>query len=297
MAFVRGDDRFAALGYQPETLVMQAAENAQSGIAAAIDSSLRPWNDAQEANTADSYRTFLFDHPNSRFASEARARLDEIENDPVRQAELAEDALNLSRNERRAIQRNLTLLEFNTRGVDGIFGQGSRGAIRNWQQSNGFPQTSFLTASQINRIDAQASRRAAEIEAEEERARQEAWELDRDYWDETGARGNAAGYQAYLERYPEGIFADEARSKLGALSNNNEEAQAREQAMNLNPVLRRLIESRLRSLGYDVGNVDGRFDRNTRRAIASYQSRSNLTSTGFVDQPTLARLLADTFGR
>ena len=62
-------------------------------------------------------------------------------------------------------------------------------------------------------------------------------------------------------------------------------------------ILRRLIESRLGSLGYDTGEVDGRFDRRTRRAIAQYQSRSGLESTGFVDQPTLARLLADTFGR
>ena len=265
-----------------------------------IEPSLRAWNDAQEANTANSYRDFLSDNPRSPFASQARDRLAEIENDPIRMAELAESALNLTRNERRAIQRNLTLLDFNTLGVDGIFGPGSRGAIRNWQQDNGFAQTSYLTASQINRIDGQASRRAAEIEAEEELAREEALSLDRDYWEETGARGDQAGYRAYLERYPEGIFASEAQSKLQvetAPKPDDSAARAQEEALNINPVLRRLIESRLAGLGYNPGIVDGRFDRNSRRAIAQYQSQRNLSSTGYIDQPTLARLLADTIGR
>jgi peptidoglycan hydrolase-like protein with peptidoglycan-binding domain len=286
------------LGFQPQSLVMQLTDAAPAPNLPQIDPSLAAWNDAQEANTADSYRDFIFDNPRSQYAAEARRRLDQIESDPIRLAEIEEDGLNLTRNERRAIQRNLTLLEFNTRGVDGIFGPGSRGAIRNWQQSNGFAQTSFLTTEQINRIDAQASRRAAEIEAEEERAREEAIALDRDYWEETGARGTTAGYRAYLGRYPEGIFAGEARNKLSAVEEtNNDAARAREEALNINPVLRRLIENRLQQLGFNPGQVDGRFDRDTRRAIGRYQAQSNLTATGYLDQPTLARLLSDTFGR
>ena len=62
-------------------------------------------------------------------------------------------------------------------------------------------------------------------------------------------------------------------------------------------MLRRLIENRLQQLGFNPGQVDGRFDRNTRRAISRYQAQGNLTATGFLDQPTLARLLSDTFGR
>ncbi len=300
MEFVRDSRRLNATGYTPQTLIMQpqGAEAPSTPSSGGTIPSLRAWNDAQEANTADSYRDFIFDNPRSPYAAEARRRLDQIERDPIRLAEIEEDGLNLTRNERRAIQRNLTLLDFNTRGVDGIFGPGSRAAIRNWQQSNGFTQTSFLTTEQINRLDAQASRRAAEAEAEEERAREEAIALDRDYWEETGARGTNAGYRAYLDRYPEGIFAGEARSKLAAVEEtNNDEARAREQALNINPVLRRLIENRLSQLGFNPGPVDGRFDDNTRRAISRYQAQGNLTATGFLDQPTLARLLADTFGR
>ncbi len=296
--YVRNNRRLNMVGYQPQSLVLQAADVGTAPRLPTIDPTLRAWNDAQEANSADSYRDFIFDNPGSPFAGEARRRLDQIENDPIRLAEIAEDGLNLTRNERRAIQRNLTLLEFSTRGVDGIFGPGSRGAIRNWQQDNGFAQTSYLTTEQINRIDAQASRRAAEIEAEEERAREEALALDRDYWEETGARGTPAGYRAYLERYPEGIFAGEARNKLAAAQEtNNDAARDREQALNINPVLRRLIENRLQQLGFNPGRVDGRFDNDTRRAIGRYQRQGNLTATGYLDQPTLARLLADTFGR
>lgn len=299
MAYVRDNRRLNVVGYQPRSLIMQAeAQDQAPPPRPTIEPSLRAWNDAQEANTADSYRSFIFDNPRSPYVEEARRRLDEIERDPIRQAELDESGLNLTRNERRAIQRNLTLLNFNTRGVDGIFGPGTRGAIRNWQQNNGFAQTSYLTTEQINRIDAQARRRTAEIEAEEERARAEALALDRDYWDETGARGTVAGYRAYLERYPEGAFAEEARNRLAAVQEtNNDAARAAEDALNINPVLRRLIENRLQQLGFDPGRVDGRFDDDTRRAISRYQRQGNLSATGYLDQATLARLLADTFGR
>ncbi|MEM8537896.1 MAG: peptidoglycan-binding domain-containing protein [Pseudomonadota bacterium] len=296
--YVRDSRRLNMLGFQPRELVMQPDVQAEAAEPPSVDPSLRAWNDALEANTADSYRDFIFAFPRSQFIDAARARLDAIESDPVRLAEIEEDSLNLTRNERRRIQQNLTQLGFNTRGVDGIFGPGSRGAIRNWQQDNGYAQTSFLTREQINRLDAQASRRAAEAAAEEERAREEALRVERDFWDETGARDTQAGYRAYLERYPEGIFADQARAQLqDARAQDNAEARARENALNINPVLARLIENRLAQLGFNPGRVDGRFDSDARRAIGNYQSRSNLGATGYLDQATLARLLADTFGR
>lgn len=303
MAFARSSRGLNVAGYQPRSLVMRpdvaiAEPDPDAGVIDTTRDSLREWASAQATNTADSYRDFLFAFPDSPFAGEARRRLDAIENDPQRLAEIAEDALDLTRNQRRAIQRNLTLMDFNTRGVDGIFGPGTRGAVRNWQQVNGFAQTGFLTTEQINRLDAQASRRNAEIEAEEARAREEALNLERAYWEETGARADEAGYRAYLNRYPEGIFAEEARSKLAAFEEDSSDAAAEaERALNINPVVARLIESRLAQEGYNPGRVDGRFDRDTRGAISRYQTRNGLTGTGYLDQPTLARLLADTFGR
>ncbi len=301
VAYVDDSRRLRMEGFRPASLVMQPDADGPAPRPAG-DPTVAAWRDAQTQDTADSYRDFLFQYPDSPYAAEARRKLDEIENDPVRLDRLSEESLNLNRNARRAIQRNLTLLGYNTRGVDGIFGPGSRNAIRNWQQTNGFQQTSFLTREQIDRIDAQARRRAAEIEAEEEREREEALRLDRAYWEETGARGDIAGYRAYLERYPEGAFAEEATQKLNELTGRDreedqrvEDAQEQERRLNVNPILARLIESRLAQLGFNPGNVDGRFDRDTRRAIARYQTSRNLPSTGYLSEPTLARLLADTF--
>lgn len=209
---------------------------------------------------------------------------------------MAEDAQNLSRGERRAIQENLTLLGYNTRGVDGIFGRGTRSAIGNWQKDNRFDETGYLPPEQISLINEQAVRRAADIAAEEEAARAEQERLDRAYWENTGALGNEEGYRAYLDRFPEGIFAQEARDAL-ALTRGMELAIAEEEALNLNPILARLIESRLDQMGFNPGRVDGRFDSDTRAAIARYQTQRNLPATGYVNQPTLTRLLADALGR
>ncbi len=296
MAFARNTRAVQVLGYQPRSLVMQRQEAGLVQTTRPNDAALPFWQDAQAENTADAYRVFLLGFPDSPYAAEARRLLDQIENDPIRLAEQAEAALGLTRADRRAIQGDLTLLAYDTRGVDGIFGQGTRRAIRNWQQINGFAQTGYLTREQISRIDAQASRRQAEADAAAARAQAEDERLDRAYWEETGARGTQAGYRAYLNRYPQGLFADQATAALQD-DDSTDQARAIEDGLNINPVMARLIESRLEQMGDAPGAVDGRFDRDTRAAISRYQARSSLPATGYLDQPTLARLLTDTFAR
>ncbi|MEX0339714.1 MAG: peptidoglycan-binding protein [Arenibacterium sp.] len=63
--------------------------------------------------------------------------------------ESTEQALSLNRSERREIQRRLTLLGFSTRGVDGVFGPGSRNAISEWQTSQNLPASSYLNETQL----------------------------------------------------------------------------------------------------------------------------------------------------
>jgi hypothetical protein len=129
------------------------------------------WDAAEDADDADGYRAYIRAFPDGRFVDLAEERISAILEEPNRDARLAEEALSLSAGDRRAVQGDLTVLGYNTRGVDGIFGPGTRQAVTNWQQSNGYPQTSYLTRGQINRLDAQAERRRAEIAAEEDRAR------------------------------------------------------------------------------------------------------------------------------
>jgi peptidoglycan hydrolase-like protein with peptidoglycan-binding domain len=74
------------------------------------------------------------------------------------------------------------------------------------------------------------------------------------------------------------------------------QAQAREAALNLTGQMRRLAERRLDGLGYRVGRVDGAFDANTRAAIRAYQRDRGVQATGYLDQGTVVRLLAEAIG-
>ncbi|WFE73448.1 peptidoglycan-binding protein [Roseinatronobacter sp. S2] len=181
-----------------------------SGFAPLARADRQAWADAQETDTEAAYQSYLDRFPNGLNAQAARGALDRLRNSPER----IEDALALTRDERRAIQRDLTTMGFNTRGIDGLFGPGTRGAIRGWQGGNDLDETSFLTREQVMQLAGQAARRTAEIEAEE-RARREAAERDdRAFWDATGAGADEAGLRSYLDRFPEGIFAGLARDRL-----------------------------------------------------------------------------------
>ncbi len=342
-------------GFLPQGLIFMPAIATEAPVIAppvVVDTTAETalWEGAVALDTVPAYRDYLRRYPTGQFAGLAETAIADIIGEPNRADRLAEDALALTRDQRRNIQRNLSLLDFNPRGIDGIFGPGTRSAITNWQQQGGFTQTSYLTAEQINRIEAQAARRAAQIEAEAERQRAEQERLDRAFWEETGASGDEAGFRAYLDRFPDGLFAedaadqltliedikrraaaaedraawdrirtndnlrgyenylrvfpqgafrDEAQARIAALTRAetnagaNQDAAALEQSLGLNALAARLVEVRLDSLGLNPGAVDGRFDAATRRALRRYQSERNLPVSGYLNEPTIVRLLAD----
>ena len=350
---VEDDRNMALFGYRPKSLVLQAGgeiadirPTAPYIVDRAAETLL--WEQAIAADTVESYRAYLRAHPRGLHIREANEAVAAILAEPNRAARLEEEALGLSRDQRREIQRDLSILNFNTRGIDGIFGNGTRAAISNWQQENGFAQTGYVTVEQITRIEAQAARRSAQLEAEAAREREAQLRLDRAYWEETGANGREPGLRSYLDRYPDGFYAEQATAALaeieasklaqarredrdawtaaqrtdtirgydnyldaqprgafrdeatarrnalraeqnGAASTN--QAQAEEAALNLNRVTRRLIETRLKTLGYETGPVDGEFDGRTRRAIRQFQRSRNLEPTGYVNQAAVLQLL------
>ena len=190
-------------------------------IASSIRADLRAFNDARDADTEDAYLAYLEAFPNGQNAQAARAALERIRNAPER----VEQRLMLTRDERRAIQRDLSVLGYDTRGIDGIFGPGTRGAVTLWQAQNDLDETGFLTREQIFRLSGQAADRAAEIEAEERALRLEQERLDRDFWAATGAAGDEAGLRSYLDRYPNGIFAGLARERLAAIAESARDAE------------------------------------------------------------------------
>lgn len=60
--------------------------------------------------------------------------------------------LGLSRSQKAAIQAALTQRGYDTRGIDGAFGRGTRSAIASWQQANGMEATGYLTAAQADSL-------------------------------------------------------------------------------------------------------------------------------------------------
>ena len=175
---------------------------------------LLAWRQADQTDTVEAYEEYLSAHPNGQFARMAENRLQALTDTPEAQAERGEQSLDLNRDQRREIQRDLSLLDYNTRGIDGIFGRGTRAAIGAWQGDNGYTSTGFLTEEQIRQLDAQAERRSAQLEAEAAARREEQLARDRAFWEETGAFGDEPGFRAYLERFPDGEFSEVARARL-----------------------------------------------------------------------------------
>ena len=67
-----------------------------------------------------------------------------------------EASLNLTRTERVTIQRQLTSLGYNAGVADGLWGSGTRAAIRAWQKANRKTQSGYMTAAQVRLIGEQA---------------------------------------------------------------------------------------------------------------------------------------------
>ena len=350
---VASNRNITLFGFRPNSLVMQATTTQVEPTEPrpyVVDraAEIELWQRAVQTDTIDSYRSYLRVNPRGAHAAEANEAIRSIQSEPNRAARFGEDALNLTRDQRRGIQRDLSILNYNTRGIDGIFGNGTRTAISNWQQENGFSQTGYVTDEQVTRINAQSARRSAQLEAEAVREREAQVRRDRAYWEETGANGREPGLRSYLDRYPDGVYAeqakaqlsrfeenklaqaaradrdawtvarnrdtvesyqaylkdqrrgsfrDEAEARLAALRRqqsdapNNDRAWAEEEALNLNPLARRLIEGRLTQLRLDPGPADGQFDDKTRRAIRQFQRSRNLEPTGYISQAALVQLL------
>jgi peptidoglycan hydrolase-like protein with peptidoglycan-binding domain len=175
------------------------------------------WQATQLIATVEGYEAYLARYPNGRHAQAAKAAIVQILGEPQRDARVAEDALALSRAARRAVQESLAVTGFDPKGIDGVFGQGSRTAITDWQRRFGHAPTGYLTREQIVQLSGQADRRRAELAAEEAARKAVAEAEDRAYWDQTGKAGDEAGLRAYVARYPEGVFAGLANDRLAVI--------------------------------------------------------------------------------
>lgn len=310
------------------------------------------WRVVDELASKDGYEAFLRRYPDGQFSGLARQRLAAIDNQTpkVSPDEQAERDMALTREDRRDVQRWLDLLGFDPRGVDGIFGPATRGALTRWQGRNGLEPTGFLSPESLARLRKQADKRAAELRREAERKKAEQDRRDAAFWRDTGATGSEAGLRAYLERYPDGIYSDAAREQLAAIEADNrrkaqrderrawdaaretgtvrayrnflsrypegvfapeaksrlaqllendatrkirEAARAEEEHLQIPRPTRVLAENKLMVMGFDPGQVDGVFDKQTRKAIRRYQRSRDLPVSGFLTRQTAVRLLSE----
>ena len=186
------------------------------------------WQAMQARDTVEAYESYLTRFPEGSYVVEARQGIERIRSEPNREARLAEEALNLPRDQRREIQRQLALLGYDPGGADGLLGPSSRAAITRFQVRAGFPGTGFLTEEQIGRLGLQADRLKAEAEAAERRTALEQQQRDRETWAAQGEGHDEAGLRTYLERVPDGAYAAIARERLARI-----DAAARAQAEEL----------------------------------------------------------------
>ncbi len=146
---------------------------------------------------------------------------------------------------------------------------------------------------------------------------------------ETGA---IEDFQAYLDTFPNGLFANNARRTIQSLRTEevaslipqvkmpqtatrsiNEvgplvlspstqltgvaATKESEDALGLDRTARGNIQSRLNAAGFNVGGVDGKWGANTRRGVKAWQSANGLIGTSFLNSGQLDLLVSQTEGR
>jgi len=179
------------------------------------------WRIAETQNTIAGYEDFLSRYPKGAYAEMARIKINEMQQGPaepqVSTAEQAEIDLDLNREDRKQIQRDLTILEHDPRGVDGLFGPATRRAISSWQVANRFTKTGYLDRRQLDLLREQAQVRGEQLAEEARRKAEEERQADMRFWSQTGQSGQEADLRIYLRNYPDGIYAEEARRQLDAI--------------------------------------------------------------------------------
>ena len=139
-----------------------------------------------------------------------------------------ESGLRLDRAARRVIQEGLAVAGFSPGPADGVFGPATRAAIRGWQTSRGATPTGYLDAAGATALGAPVPAAAlaavasspAVVSAPPAAASVPAAELTRAetvFWESMRDSANALDFEAYLGRWPNGIYAPLATSRLAAL--------------------------------------------------------------------------------
>ena len=135
---------------------------------------------AKQLGTPEAFEAFAKHYEDSFYAALARGQIARL-TDP----EAVETALGLETDNYALVQLALDAAAFRLGRIDGKFGPRSRGALKRWQASKGYPATGFLTGKQL----ADLREKGRDIEARDREARDKA----REARDKARARAEAEG--------------------------------------------------------------------------------------------------------
>ena len=295
------------------------------------------WRSAQKSGDTEEYRAYLRQYPNGDFAELAKSRIAAAEAadenaQATANAPQVEADLRLRYDERRDIQRVLTRQGYDTRGVDGVFGDGTRSAIRAWQAAEDYtvtgylnqPQTDILlghraTAAQttpdapdaaqpvyVSPTEARNAEAGLFLSADEKRAIQRGLQRQ-EYYDGaidgvfgSGTRGSIRDWQRAEGATPTGyVTAAQARTLEIAATQTDaavvtDPASFDDYESTLNRNARAEVEQRLVYAGFDPGKVNGHFGDTAREAIYNYRASRGLERHPYVDQNMVIMLVNET---
>ena len=140
-----------------------------------------------------------------------------------------ESALGLDRSARRRVQRRLASAGFSPGPADGVFGPGTRAAIRRWQASRGALPTGYLDAAGASALGASVVSATAVSGPEPVGGAASvaaAAQQENLFWQSILDSTDPAEFRAYLEQFPNGVFAGLARRREAALRASASEAGA-----------------------------------------------------------------------
>ncbi len=137
---------------------------------------------------------------------------------------------------------------------------------------------------------------------------------------ESAQHSNLPGdYQAYLNAYPDGVYAPMARNRIASLNPAPDSSAGRvaplvpqasaavsatdlkaeigtietEKALNLSAADRRELQQRLTAIAFDAGPATGAFGDKTRSAIANWQRKHQVTPTSWLGPLQLVALKSE----
>jgi len=112
------------------------------------------------------------------------------------------------------------------------------------------------------------------------------------FWNRVKDSNRASELRAYLEAYPNGAYADQARDRLRVLEPSRRVPPPPAPAGNVltDPSIIREVQERLYNLNYDIQLVNGQMTQETRKALSDWQGNNQRAVTGELSEDDLEAL-------